>query len=144
MAREYYHVGNTARKYDTSIKEQPVREEKPRQEVYGEVQPHTLTYTVYLVIAGVISLLMCVAVLYTQSIVSKQYKKIDAMQVSIENLRDENIAYETRLNNSVDLEAIRQQALERGMIYPDENNVIYYEQANLDQTKQYMDVPDVK
>ena len=79
-----------------------------------------------------------------QAEVTNQGNTITMLQAKIESMEEENNAYETRINNSIDLEAIRDTAINKlGMVYPTEGQVLYYDLTESDYVRQYQDVPDV-
>ena len=60
-------------------------------------------------------------------------------------MTDDNNAYEARINSSVNLEQIRDVAMNQlGMVYPTDGQVVYYDQTEADYVRQYQDVPEVK
>ena len=70
---------------------------------------------------------------------------ITRLQAEVEVLRDDNNAYEARINSSVDLEYIRDFAINQlGMIYPTEGQVVYYNLTESDYVRQYQDIPEAR
>ena len=94
--------------------------------------------------AFAVTLVACLMMLSMQAEVTNQGNTITMLQAKIESMEEENNAYETRINNSIDLEAIRDTAINKlGMVYPTEGQVLYYDLTESDYVRQYQDVPDV-
>lgn len=101
-------------------------------------------FAVILGMAVFVTLVACLMMLSMQAEVTNQGNTITMLQAKIESMEEENNAYETRINNSIDLEAIRDTAINKlGMVYPTEGQVLYYDLTESDYVRQYQDVPDV-
>lgn len=153
---QYYTAGTAARKLMTQPEYiQPER--RPEQELpdYAKVRKHrpqkglklamNPAFAVFLAFSVIATLFSCTLMLSMQAKVSAQNDSIMALQSELETLTDENNAYETRINNSVDLEQIRETAINRlGMVYPTEGQVVYYNLTQSDYVRQYRDVPALR
>ena len=101
-------------------------------------------FAVFLGIAVAATLVACCLVLSMQTAVTNQSDTFTNLQSEIESLNEDNNAYETRINSSVDLDAIRETAMnELGMVYPSEGQVLYYDLTESDYVIQYQNVPAV-
>jgi cell division protein FtsL len=158
----YYDEGTAVRKQIIEPEyERPyeVPYESPEQEIY--IPPYAKVrkreaqkglriamspvFASFLGMAVVATLAACCLLLSMQAKVTNQSDTITTLQAQIENLEEENDAYETRINDSIDLEAIRDIAInELGMVYPSEGQVVYYDMVESDYVRQYQDVPAVK
>lgn len=154
--RRYYTDGTAARK----LAEQPeyIRPER----TYEEELPHYAkvrkaqkerglklamnpAFAAFLAVSVITTLAACTLMLSMQAKVTNQNKSIALLQSEIESLTDDNNAYETRINSSVNLEQIRDIALNQlGMVYPVEGQVVYYNLIEADYVRQFQDVPEVR
>ena len=142
---EYYTVRKRvveAPQRETRQQELPsyakVRRVKPNQGMALAMNPG---FAVFLGLSVLITLAACVMMLSMQAKVTNQGK----LQAEIETLTDDNNAYEARINSSVNLEQIRDVAMNQlGMVYPTDGQVVYYDQTEADYVRQYQDVPEVK
>lgn len=65
------------------------------------------------------------------------------LESELSELREENNAYESQVNSSVDLNRIKKIAIGRlGMNYPGEEQKKTYSMSNNSYVRQYQDVPD--
>lgn len=102
-----------------------------------------LKYTVFLVAAVTVTVLMCIYYLNLQSELSAKEDSISSLESELITLIESNEATQERLDQSVDLEEIYEIATEEmGMSYPDEDQIIYYSESGDDYVKQYQDIPD--
>lgn len=157
-----YVDGNTVRKLEpapyekeTKTREQlrREREEKRRREVKARNQEIAvrnrarvlkidLKYTLFLGIAVVATLFMCIYYLSLQSQLTAKNKTISSLKSELTTLTDANQATQERLNNAIDLEKVFNMATnELGMGYPSKNQIIYYSGSSDDYVKQYKDIP---
>ena len=68
---------------------------------------------------------------------------ITVLESELSELREENNAYESQVNSSVDLNRIKKIAIGRlGMNYPGEEQKKTYSMSNNSYVRQYQDVPD--
>lgn len=98
-----------------------------------------------LFLAGAMAVMVAVlgSYLYLQSEVSTRMKHVAALENEVLDLKTDNDAEQKRINTSVDLESIRQKAIgELGMVYPTEDQIIYYEMDTNDYMNQYEDIPE--
>lgn len=151
---KYYTEGTAARKVMQPEYERPqrrqeefpdyvkVRKTKPQKGLKIAMNP---AFAVFLAFSVFATLVACVMMLSMQAKVTTQSDTISLLQSEIEQMTDENNAYENRLNSNVNLEQIRETAMNQlGMVYPTEGQVVYYELTEADYVRQYQDVPSVK
>lgn len=166
----YYIDGNTVRKpmYEPARPARPVRrEQRPTQPAKRQVtrDPHIierqrrvnekvamrnrekalkidLKYTLFLCAAVLVVLASCVFYLSMQTKVSAKTREISALESQLATLADNNLTARERINESLDLEYIRQYATEvLGMVYPSESQIVKYQSSTEDYVKQYQDIP---
>lgn len=81
--------------------------------------------------------------LQLQSDLNKRVQHVAALETELLNLQNDNDAQQKKINNSVDLENIRQKAMnELGMVYPAEEQIEYFEVDNDDYMNQYENIPE--
>lgn len=154
----YYTEGSAVRKQYVEPDYEIPEQEEPRREYglpsYAKVRKakeqkglrfsmHPV-FAVFLGAAVVATLLACCKVLSMQSEVTNQSDTITILQAQVEALEEDNNAYETRIQNSVNLDEIRDIAINQlGMVYPTEGQVVYYDLTESDYVRQYQDVPSI-
>lgn len=151
---QYYTEGTAVRKrmvqpeYERPVRREQelpsyakVRKANPKKGLKLAMNPG---FAVFLAISVVATLAACTMLLSMQAKVTGQTNTITVLQSEIENLTDDNNAYEARISSSVNLEEIRDAAINRlGMVYPTEREVVYYELTESDYVRQYRDVPEL-
>ena len=148
-----YVYGNTARKLNP-------RRQIPQEEInqpYLVEQPETekrhapkvghgidLISMLLLVTAMITTLYICIEYLQVQSDIVQLNKAISSLNSRITALDKENDALEAVLKTAeCDLEYIYQIAVGTlGMVYPNHNEIIYYENNENGYFRQYQDIPE--
>ena len=93
-------------------------------------------------IAAAMVLWSCVTYLQLQAETTSRVKNIAALETELEDLKKENDDNYTRIMTSVDLDYIRDVAInELGMVYANEDQVILYDGGTKDYVRQSQDVP---
>ena len=140
-----------------------VRKERPQQRVPSERIQHLehqanvsrrvrrnqekalhmdLPYVFCLTIAAICALYICVNYLHVQSSITSRIHNIETLEQSIETMRSENNALETRINTYVDLDHVYKVATEDlGMVYANKNQVLLYNKTESEYVRQYEDIP---
>lgn len=91
---------------------------------------------------GCYGLWSCVTYLQLQAETTSRVKNIAALETELEDLKKENDDNYTRIMTSVDLDYIRDVAInELGMVYANEDQVILYDGGTKDYVRQSQDVP---
>ncbi|MCI9446994.1 MAG: hypothetical protein HFH36_06300 [Lachnospiraceae bacterium] len=81
--------------------------------------------------------------LQLQSDLNKNVRSVAALESELLDLKDDNDAVQKKISNSIDMENVRQQAMdELGMVYPQEDQIEYFEVENDDYMNQYEDIPE--
>lgn len=137
--------GNTARKVQTleypSRERQPERRERRHAEK-SNVQYVNVLYMIFLAAASCMVLWSCVNYLQLQAETTSRVKHIASLETELEDLRKENNDNYTRIMTSVDLDHIRDVAInELGMVYAEPNQVILYDGGTDDYVRQNSSIP---
>ena len=111
--------------------------------IYRDPATYEAYFNLCIMTAIVATLFVCVNYLKVQSDVVQLNKSITALEKQITDLDKENDALEAVLENeSYDLETVYQMAVGvLGMVYPNNNEVIYYNNESEGYFRQYQDIP---
>jgi len=144
-----YEYGSAVRKiqpqWETEEVRRPYRVEQPEvQKKVKAVQGIDLISTLFLMAAIVATLVVCVNYLKVQSDVVQLNKSISALEKQISGMEKENDALAAVLENEkYDLETVYQIAVGvLGMVYPNNNEVVYYNNESQGYFRQYQDIPE--
>ena len=146
MAQMGYVNGTAARQLE--LPERPLERREQRHTVttrrnQERTLPMDLPFVIMLTIAAILTLYLCVNYLQLQSTVAARLNNIEALEKSIETLKAENDALETRINTSVDLDYVYKVATEElGMVYANKNQVRLYNRTESEYVRQYEDIPE--
>lgn len=100
------------------------------------------SYTVVLTVALLSVLISCVVYLTGQNKLNTQVNSITSKQTQLATLINENNAKKANLEKSIDLEEIRDFAINSlGLQEPTQDQIIYYDGVSSDYVKQYEQVP---
>ena len=137
--------GNTARKVQTLEYPSRERQSERRERRHAEksnVQYVNVLYMIFLAAASCMVLWSCVNYLQLQAETTSRVKHIASLETELEDLRKENNDNYTRIMTSVDLDHIRDVAInELGMIYAEPNQVILYDGGTDDYVRQNGSIP---
>lgn len=138
--------GNVVRKLDTvpvhrERKEMPAAE--PRRNRRQQRETLSIPYCVFLAAACVMTLVFGAFYLQQQALATSSQKQIASLESQLAELRKTNADELNRIETSVNLEEIREIALnELGMVYATEENVVLYENTRQNYVSQYNDIPE--
>lgn len=144
-----FENGSAVRKTEPQWEQEEVR--RPREVERPEIQPKVkvgqgidLLSALFLMGAIVATLFVCVNYLKVQSDVVQLNKTISGLEKEITGLEKENDALAAVLENEkYDLETVYQMAVGvLGMVYPNHNEVIYYNNESQGYFRQYQDIPE--
>lgn len=146
-----YQYGNTVRQfqavpkpYDTPEVDKPKishRTRKNRDKAFSM----NFGYVMFLAIAVVVTLMVCISYLKIQAEMTQKIKSISSLEKEVADLRSDNDETYNRINNSIDLEHIKQVALEEmGMVYASKDQVVLYDNEASDYVRQYGNIPKAK
>lgn len=145
--RGTYVEGATVRKLQ--VKEQPsgrhVRKEQPIVHTSRRVRTQHMGFGYVLSMAAALGVAMwvCVGYLQLQADNTARAKNIASLETQLSTLKDENDDEYNRVTTSVDLEQIRDIAVnELGMVYANEDQVVLYDDEGSDYVKQYAEIPE--
>ena len=137
--------GNTARKVQTLEYPSRERQSERRERRHAEksnVQYVNVLYMIFLAAASCMVLWSCVNYLQLQAETTSRVKHIASLETELEDLRKENNDNYTRIMTSVDLDHIRDVAInELGMGYAEPNQVILYDGGTDDYVRQNGSIP---
>jgi cell division protein FtsL len=152
--RRYYVSGNTVRELDSPerrarIASQKEREENRRRKARRNAARRNRQramemsrgYVAFLTVC--VAAIACMAVMYinVQSDMTSRMKSVASLQSQVIELQADNDARYKTLTSSVDLNHIKEVAMdELGMTYPKESQVIYYSIDNSNYMDQYEDI----
>ena len=144
-----YENGSAVRKIQPQWEQEEVRRprrvEQPIDEPKVKIgQGIDLLSALLLMSAIIATLFVCVNYLKVQSDVVQLNKSISGLEKQIVSLEKENNALEAVLDNETyDLETVYQMAVGvLGMVYPNNNEVIYYNNESEGYYRQYQDIPE--
>lgn len=145
--RTGYVEGTAVRKLQTSGNPAERRERRRRREVRhaGHAKPRNLGlgYVLFLTAACGLTLWVCAGYLQLQADNTAKVKNIAALESQLSDLKTENDDEYNRVVTSVDLEEIRDIAInELGMVYAQEDQVVLYDSEGSDYVRQYADIPE--
>ncbi|MGN0466921.1 MAG: hypothetical protein ACI4F9_11330 [Lachnospiraceae bacterium] len=101
------------------------------------------SYTVVLTVALTAIVIICIAYLTGQNKLNTQINLITSKQKELAAIVNENHAKKANLEKSIDLEEIRDFAINSlGLQEPTQSQIIYYDGVNADYVKQYEQVPE--
>ena len=137
-------------------KQEPVQEprrqahERPRRKESPQVQRNRRRamgmnpgYVVFLSIAAVLCLVICVNYVKKQSRLTGYSKNITALQEELAGLKEENNTKYNAVMDSVNLEEIREKAQkDLGMVYASPEQMVEYDRPSADYVRQYEDIPE--
>ena len=149
--REAYVHGNTVRK-NVQILADPRRdpmehlrqqEIRERRRTIAQAERISFLYVMFLTAAAVVLVFICYQFLKMQTTMNKNVAEISSLQVQLEDMKAENDFHLARIRESVDLNAIRQTAMDKlGMKEADDSQIVNYTYDDSDYVRQYKDVPD--
>lgn len=136
--------GNTVRV--TSAVPQ-IRERELRRTQIEAVRERSLSmnlrYVMFLTVAAVAVVTICVYFLRLQATSTQLQKRTVSLQTKLKDLKMENDIVYNEILSGVDLEYVREKAIgELGMSYPAQSQFTYYNAASSDYVKQYEEIPD--
>ena len=147
-----YIEGNTVRKVERA----PQYEEQERRHQQKRNLSHTVTvrrnqekalrmsksYVVFLTMAVTVFGIFCGAYIKLQSDVTARMKKIASLESQVTDLKADNDEAYKRINTAVDLDAIKEKAInELGMFYATQDQIVYYSVDKTDYMNQYNEIP---
>lgn len=146
--RETYVNGAAVRKLQTVEPRHDSRDDRQVQHRVHRAsrsrQEHlSAAYTLFLAFASVLTLWVCTGYLQLQADNTSKAKELVVLEEQLADLKVENDDEYNRVITSVDLEAIREIAVnELGMVYANADQVVLYDGSGSDYVKQYQEIPE--
>lgn len=145
-----YVEGNTVRKLNTvpDIRREKEQYEIPSPKRHVQKQPKALNgmsmaSLFILSLAMAATLFVCVEYLKLQTEVGRMEKELVTLEGTLSTMTKNNDAAYEQINLEYDLGYVYQVAVEElGMVYPDKNMVITYENKEENYMRQYKDIPE--
>ena len=150
----YYVDGNTVRRLEGEPEERRRKREEQEQERRRQVHRRAarrnqeralhinLSYVLFCAMAILATCIVCIAYIRLQSDITGRTKRISGLESQIMELKADNDAALRRIELSTDLGAVKEQALQYGMKYAGEGQIVYYSVQDNDYMDQYSDVPE--
>ena len=130
----YYVDGNTVRRLEGEPEERRRRNQERTMRV-------NFGYVLFCTMALTVTCVVCITYIKLQSSITARTKRISALESGIESLRAENDAAVKRIELTTDLDVIKKKALEYGMKYAAQNQILFYSIDEDDYMDQYFDIP---
>jgi cell division protein FtsL len=153
--RNYYINGNAVRELEAAPARKPQQNPKETEEQKRRVRRQHAArrnreralymskgYVTFLTLCVAVSAVFAVTYVKLQSDVSNRMKTIAALESQITDLKADNDANYKRITTSVDLNEVKDIAMNQlGMTYATEEQIIYYSVENSNYMDQYSDIP---
>lgn len=128
----------------------PVKREEKQKEVSHQVKRNRSKamhmnrgYVMFLAVAAVITLFACVKYLQLQSELTNRSANITYLQQQLADAKEENTTRYNAIMNSMNLEEIRDIAMnEFGMVYASEDQIVKYQNPTNNAVIQYSNIPE--
>ncbi len=144
-SRKYYTDGSAARQPKEVVRPRKKTEVKEEPRYEKRVSTFSLRYTAFLVLVVTAILFSCFTYLHAQSELSAAKNEVNSKQATLVLAQNQTSSLEDSLTTSVDLDEVYRIATGRlGMVYANEDQVIYYHSTNSDYVRQYQAIPDGK
>lgn len=150
MGGQAYVYGNTVRHAMPAPKRreelQPARPEKVSRQVRRnrkKAMHMSAGYVLFLSLAAVLALIICVQYLQLQSRITSRSVEITSLQQQLAEVKEENTTRRNAVLDSVNLSDVRNKAVgELGMVYASADKIIEYKSPTNQYVKQYEDIPE--
>lgn len=147
--RQMYVYGNVVTKPAYEPKRYTKEPEQPKR-VSPQVRKNrrkalhiSSGYVIFLAVAAVLALVICVNYVQLQSKITNHSKNITAMQEELADMKEENNTKYNAIMDSVNLDEIREKAQsELGMVYASSDQIVEYDNPASDYVKQYENIPE--
>lgn len=145
-----YVSGNTVRKSAVPARPEKEYKEKHKKSVSRQTSKNRAKarqmsrgYVMFLAVVSVATMFSCVRYIQLRSEVTTQLKNIAVLETELNQLTVENDALYNQTINDVDLEYVRNMAMNQlGMTYATEDQIIWYSNNTTNSyVRQYQEVP---
>lgn len=141
--KNFYIVGNNAL---AQPQERRVREREVSTQALANRERSlqmNFAYVMFLTIAAVITVLVCVDYLKLQARYTTIQKESTRLEETLGTLRINNDEEYNRIISSVNLEDVKETAIEKlGMVYASEEQIVPYDAEVHDYVRQFQELPD--
>ncbi len=136
--------GNTVRSVAVMPERAPQEYEYAyREQVRERALSMNFRYVLFLTCAAVAVVAICINYLKLQAVSTKLQKKTVVLQTQLKELQIENDIVYSEIGSGVDLEQVRDTAINHlGMTYPSEEQIVSYDAVSSDYVKQYEEIPE--
>lgn len=141
---QYSYEGNAVRQIEAIPQEEPGKKQKNRTTSSRRAKRQKLGTGYVMFLAGVSALTVgvCVQHLQIKAEIAAQNRQIIALESNLLQLRSDNDAYYSKVQTSVDVEFIKNIAMNQlGMKYPTEEQVYVFDADENSYVRQYQDIP---
>ena len=141
--RRMYVYGNTVTKPEPGYRELPRRGKTSAQVQKNRrrVRQLNAAYVLFLFIATVAAVIVCVHYLQLKAEMSQHSRNITTLQEELVELTEKNDTAYNAATDTVNRDELEQRAVQLGMTYPTDGQVIKYSSPDSDYVKQYDDIP---
>lgn len=139
-----YVAGNTVRKAETALPRGGEEKEVSQQVIRNRerVRHMDMRYVAFLAVCAVMTVFICVQYLKLHAEYTYLQKRSTSLSVELKNLQMENDTVYNEIVSGVDLEKVKERAMnDLGMAYPSEKQIITYQSPDSDYVKQYEEIP---
>ena len=147
---QFYVYGNAVRQAEPLPKRMPGAQPEQHRPMSRQVAKNrhraksiSPAYAVFLAVAAVCAVMVCMVYLSLQSEVVSRSEKVTAMQEQLADLTEANDTAYNAAADSVNLVTVRDRAMnELGMVPEAEGSVVEYDRPSGEYVKQYSDIPE--
>ncbi len=150
--RNYWQTfedGNAVRKLEEFPGKEPRRRKKQTKEISERARRNrsrarsmSAGYVLFLTAVCVLTLFLCIHYLQLRARYTNQTETIASMETTLSKLQADNDAYEKQVQSIIDLDDVRETALNKlNMHVAAENQIRYYQTSDDSYVRQYMSVP---
>lgn len=155
-----YIDGNTVRKLEAAPDYRREQEKRREQEErrQKEIRRHNkhvarrnqeralrmnMGYVLFLTLAAAVTALVSAVYIQLQSDVTGRMRRISALESQVAGLKADNDAALKRISTSIDLDYVKNVAINQlGMVYPEADQIVYYTVEEDDYMNQYSEIPE--
>ncbi len=142
--KQYMYEGNAVRKFEAIPQEETKTQPKNRQTSRNRAKAQKVGkgYVLFLAAVSAASVFFCVEYLQVKAVITSQNKKITSLESKLSDLKSDNDAYYNKVLTSVDVELMKNVAMNQlGMKYPSEEQVYIFDADGNTYVRQYQDIP---
>lgn len=136
-----YVYGNVVRKENIAAPKREIVQKRARAE-RTRVLHMNRGYVIFLAVAAVVALFVCVQYLQLQSNITKRSQYITSLQKELSDAKEANTTKYNAIINSMNLKEIRDKAMnEFGMVYAEPEQIVKYQSPDGTSVTQYLGIP---